>query len=1262
MPTSTSNIIFDVSVNGMGSVIGQFQSLNTTINNTNNIINNFGRSAGAAGNILQTAFGYATGRAIVGTLQSIGSGLMSIASEAQNSIGNFERLGGVINVAAAREMQENTAVKERIKTGTALGVLNKKDAATWAALSTTWKPSSLANMQLDLQQAQTKLNDSYLRQAKAKGPQKQFYDVTISESQQRVQELQGKIASAQTTYDQLLTKQGPQAITEEVTRQTMGLDQALQASSGIVDKYLLRMQAQILHAPVAQETMAKMFQTLAGYGTGHGNQLGVVETSFQLAQGMSNFGIASGKSNEQLYDMSVAMGQVQSKGKLMAEEMNKQFTNAGVTMNDVIKAFDLAYPKFGLTASNFQDWMKGGKITAAMFVDAMRQYFNQWDAAAQRMKGTWAYLPVMLQNVKDTIMRIGFTGIFEELKKPLNAFVDLFDPAKNPGTLDGIKAMGDSIGQFIKPAMDYLAGPAISKLNDFLIGWKQGGGIASGIANMLGWGIRGGVSQWDFKSLAEEAAAKLNHELDIAFNGTELAIEMGGGWKGGLLAGGFDLGTQLITNMLEGMRAVFSGGKKSKFSATTGVMSGVLLASLLGISPLLMIPLGAGLGITFKDSLVANLMPKVEDITAELDKFTTEFTKPENIEQRNQALIGMGEAIGAAIQAGLGNKLSDEEGAKNIWYEFGKALFKAQGAVLGGWFMGSLLAGMGTANQLGNMHYTQKDLENFANSSIISGVLGAAGMNPNTMSMQEFAFKQWQEAQKQYGPDYNPPESWWSGYNMSRPKTGQNWNDQARKWTDTGSAPSAPYGYNQSGGQGWGTPSAPKNYAVYKYAGPASFAPGLGTLTPGSVYAAAELAAAGINFTSRDWSGVDVTSSMVFGTQGKMQPNYPGGFQPKYSQRVEPSGTKYTGTGGYQPPWLSGFPEYSPMAITMGGGPSAIEAATGETAATTAPIAELSAQVQSVIDALGQGPQAAEMFKSSVTDAATSVNAQMTAAQSIIQQMATVGYPQLSQVAMAWQQAQVAGLTNLAGILQFIYQLMTGMNLGANPSLLGGGNPYGDLSGGQGKPDAHARQGHFRTSAGRYENPFTSGFDLSYLSPEQILTATTNYNKQQAASGQPLISAMGARNTTQYVQNTADNTKQSVVVLGGIYNSVQSLPGAIADLIGGGGGKKGGKGAKSDKTSYNAGQYYASLPDNYHSMVPGFANGTDFTTPSGTSNDRYPFMALLSGNERVKIVPNYLNSSGMVMVNKSVNISKVEINSGMSLAVFKTMMSRALAT
>jgi len=250
---------------------------------------------------------------------------------------------------------------------------------------------------------------------------------------------------------------------------------------------------------------------------------------------------------------------------------------------------------------------------------------------------------------------------------------------------------------------------------------------------------------------------------------------------------------------------------------------------------------------------------------------------------------------------------------------------------------------------------------------------------------------------------------------------------------------------------------------------------------------------------------------------------------------------------------------------------------------------------------------------------------------------------------------------------------MMSMGLGTGAALggLGGINPYGDLSGGGGGVVApNARHGHFRTSSGRYEDPYASGIDLSYWSAQDIQTAKANYENQQRAEGLPpgastFINGTTWGGQTQYsLQGMEKNTAQTAT---GIYESIiaanantDRLITALSDSDSGGGSGKGKN--KIDRTSYNAGQYYASLPDTYHSMVPGFARGVDFLTPAGSSNDRYPFMALLSGNERVKIMPNGRDSTGVVMVSKAVNIGDVNINSGMDLAMFRTMLARALAT
>ena len=1203
MPTSTQNIVFSAKIEGTSQVINGINQINLAMTGLSSNITRMGGSASAAGNILQTAFGYAGGRAIVSGLESIARGLGTIATSARESISDFQRLGGVINVAAAREMQENTAIKERIKTGTALGVLNKQQLTQWKNLTESWRPSSLAMMQVDLQQAQAKLNDTYLRQARAKGPSKDSYDVAISESQQRIKTLQGKIAEDQTTYNQLLVAQGPRAITEEVTKQTMALDQALQASSGVVDQYLQRIQAQVLHAPVAQQTMAKMFQTLAGYGAGRGAPLGVVETSYQLAQGMSNFGIASGRTNEQLFDMAMAMGQVQSKGKLMAEEMNRQFANAGLTMSDVLKAFDMAYPKFGLTADNFQSWMKEGKITASLFIEAMRQYFAQWDAGAQRMKTTWAYIPQMLQNIRDTIVRIGFTPLFEQLKKPLAAFIDLFDPEKNPAALEGIKAMGDSIGKFIAPAMDYLAGPAMQKMSQFLQGWRLGGNLTSGIANSLGLGIRTGLWQWDLGALLQEI------------------------WTRRVIPKVNDLGGQIA-------RALYS---------STG-------------NPL-------------ESKFAVWLDSTTDNVKTLLDSWTTE------IERQNKIEPIQIEVSYTLVKKTYGKTAADwaaenPEVAQPVlsWAELVRPIAEPLTAV-SSYVTKFLLETIPSTVAIlvdniitPTFRLVMSKLTSFSNIitpfvfETIPGMVGWAlqsvidsAISPAAQTVAQFF-------------TVDIPQWTVNGFNSVVETVSTKATQMAQALTDnframipdwlrpilgipTGGVslsaigPNEPVTILKGGGA---EPRVPNNYSSIL-----GLPKGPGTLaSPVSPNAILPYKPTIKGFLrDRFYQAFGGYRSERFGA-----PEY----SPTTTPRFEPP---TLGGFGYNLGSLLGTPATSPMATV----PESIDQV-------AAPIAQMTTQLENIVAILGlQGPQAAEIFKSAAIDAATSTTTQMAAAQSILQQMTTTGYPQLAQVAAAWQQAQMEGLTNLAGVLQFLFQLMMSMGLGTGGALGGlglGTNPYGDLSGGGGggAVDAHARHGHFRTSSGRYENPFTSGFDLSYLTAEQLATATANYNNQQLAEGKPLVSAANptGEQQTEYVRGTANSTdlltRQLPILIQATWSLPEAIAAALADT------DSGGKGGSQKDKGYQ-GIYGSNISRDYFtSNIKGYARGADFLTPSGSSNDRYPFMALLSGNERVKIMPNGRDSTGVVMVSKSVNIGDVNINSGMDLAMFRTMLTRALAT
>lgn len=402
-----------------------------------------GKSLGGIGQI-------AGGILSANVLMGVASGIWNMGQQALNSYANYERLGMSLQSLTARELMQASAVKNTT-TVTSLATQAQKDRAAWL------------QKEIALQQATVNAQEAG--------------SDSLRKAQQRLAGLQGQLAALGIDQNGYITT------TKTSTAQTMQMSEAMAIGATKAKELQAWMIQLAIKSPFTQEEVAQAFRMNMAYGF-------TIEQSKRLTQATMDFSAATGASGDAMYRISLALGQIQAKGKLAGQEV-LQLTNAGLNVRDILAK------SFGVTTDKLVEMQEKGLIPADKAIEAIVSSLEKdFGGAAAAQTQTFSGLLSSLKDIKDVGLREFFTGTFQAIQPMLVAFVDLFSSQK---FMDGLRNTGAQIGAMISPlasvGLELLkAGPNSKEFMNSLLGMFDigakvqglGGGIATFIAGLGG--------------------------------------------------------------------------------------------------------------------------------------------------------------------------------------------------------------------------------------------------------------------------------------------------------------------------------------------------------------------------------------------------------------------------------------------------------------------------------------------------------------------------------------------------------------------------------------------------------------------------------------------------------------------------------------------------------------------------------------------------------------------------------------------------------
>jgi tape measure domain-containing protein len=153
-----------------------------------------------------------------------------------------------------------------------------------------------------------------------------------------------------------------------------------------------------------------------------------------------------GKGNDDLDRLVLALTQIQSKGKLMGQEM-RQMSEVGVDALSILSA------SLGKTTAQVQELVTKGEISNTTFFEA----FKKWDAANGDFlkQQSQDYIGVQ-QNLDDVRFQIEATFGDALMRGRTKSMQALVDTLKNPAVLQSFKQWGSALGAVAGGFMDFI--------------------------------------------------------------------------------------------------------------------------------------------------------------------------------------------------------------------------------------------------------------------------------------------------------------------------------------------------------------------------------------------------------------------------------------------------------------------------------------------------------------------------------------------------------------------------------------------------------------------------------------------------------------------------------------------------------------------------------------------------------------------------------------------------------------------------------------
>lgn len=381
-------------------------------------LNRFGGSLLSLRNIIGGILG-------ANLILALGRQIVGLGRDALNSVATYEQMGFTLQTLIARELARGETLT-RVSTQVRALTAHEKLRVMELVESQTALTISLAGVS-------DAYNDSILKSG---------------ENSKASLQLEIRLASLKTQIAVTASELGALSNIETIglktlesyTIGTMSMGEALRAAAPMAQEMIKWVENLAIASPFDMKGVTIALRTALAYGMN-------LDMAKRLTQATVDFAAASGLSGETLTRIARAMGQVQGKGRLMAEEV-RQMADAGLP---VLAIMGKAY---GKTTVEIQALMRKGLIPAHDAINAITASLEgDFAGAAERQLETWNGIRNSMGDIKVMSLQRIFVGITDAFKPFFGTFIDFM----RSGGFDALEKFGETFGEGLKIRLDELA-------------------------------------------------------------------------------------------------------------------------------------------------------------------------------------------------------------------------------------------------------------------------------------------------------------------------------------------------------------------------------------------------------------------------------------------------------------------------------------------------------------------------------------------------------------------------------------------------------------------------------------------------------------------------------------------------------------------------------------------------------------------------------------------------------------------------------------
>jgi len=437
--------------------------LRSELDDATGALEGFARNAesasGSVFNSLRMMATFTGAQLLADGIRSVTSAFIEMGKSAIESVAYAERMDMAFTSLLAKEIAQASGVEKTIVVGQQRIALTEKELAQLDDLREKIQDDTLRRNLLAAQmQEQRQRIIELTAQYGAEGLAVQTANARLAQMEDQLGDLDAAISKNSAKVAELEGKQGALVtVTKTVREGQISISEAMgQASEKAAELVRWSQQLAVL-SPFSRKDVDNALRLAMAYGF-------TSEEAKRLTQATMDFAAGTGASGEAINRIALALGQIQSRGKLAGQEM-MQLTEAGVSVRQILA------DAFGVSTAQLEEMISKGLVPADKAIEAIIGSMEKdFGGAAKAQANTFSGLLSSLGDLKEVGLREFFEGAFMAAKPFLESFVDTLS---SPETMAAIAGIGQQFGAMVTQVLGWLSAviPKIQAFGQSILTW-----------------------------------------------------------------------------------------------------------------------------------------------------------------------------------------------------------------------------------------------------------------------------------------------------------------------------------------------------------------------------------------------------------------------------------------------------------------------------------------------------------------------------------------------------------------------------------------------------------------------------------------------------------------------------------------------------------------------------------------------------------------------------------------------------------------------